>query len=88
MSGLQLYPHVFVPIAQAAAAWFTEVPIRRMSDSPNYWSAITGGVGLVWLGVFGWAFWRQPKEDQTIDANLRKRMMIDDARRSTPDTDS
>jgi hypothetical protein len=58
-----------------------------MSDSPHYWSTIVGAVGLFWSAAFAWAFWKQPKQDKAIDANLRKRMMIDDARRSTTRTD-
>jgi len=87
VAGLHFYPSRFVPIAQAVAAWFTEMPIRRMPDSPNYWSAIIGTVGLTCSAMFAWAFWKQPRQDQAIDGNLRKRMMIDDARRTTPPPD-
>ena len=86
-AGLQFAPIVFVPLAQVLAALLANVRVWRPPSDPDYWTFIALLLGVLWTALSVYAYWRQPAQDEAVDRELRRRMMYDNARHSSPDSE-
>jgi hypothetical protein len=84
--GLLLDRSLFEPLlilSFLALADLSRYPVDYDPAKYEFYIAIIALNALIWLGLFAWAFIRQPAKDRALDRNLRARDTFDISRRAT-----